>query len=183
MTSRGLVSSDRSFGVIGAGQRGTELVHQARACPNVEMAAFADVYNKRLEDACRLAPGAAPLRFPIPAEALIGMRAGLAIADITDASGQASLEAFYQGPAGGYRTRAEEDALTAKHRTDAADMQRARERKEDAWREVETRLRDSEYVARQRSRSFVDELARGVRVVRAHALAERDPRADHRPRT
>jgi len=47
------------LGVIGAGQRGTELVRQASACPNVEIAAFADVYTKRLEDARSLAPGAA----------------------------------------------------------------------------------------------------------------------------
>lgn len=55
-----LGANDRiRIGVIGAGQRGTELVHQARACANVEVAAFADVYNKRLEDACHLVPGAA----------------------------------------------------------------------------------------------------------------------------
>lgn len=47
------------MGVIGAGQRGIELVHQARACANVEVVAFADVYNKRLEETCHLVPGAA----------------------------------------------------------------------------------------------------------------------------
>ncbi|HEX5226797.1 MAG TPA: Gfo/Idh/MocA family oxidoreductase [Bryobacteraceae bacterium] len=55
-----LGASDRvRIGVIGAGQRGTELVHQAIACPNVEVAAFADVYTRRLDDALNLVPGAA----------------------------------------------------------------------------------------------------------------------------
>jgi predicted dehydrogenase len=55
-----LGANDRlRVGVIGAGQRGTELVHQVLACTNVEVAAFADVYNKRLEDARNLLAGAA----------------------------------------------------------------------------------------------------------------------------
>lgn len=55
-----LGANDRlRVGIIGAGQRGTELLHQALACSNVEIAAFADVYNRRLEDARHLAPGAA----------------------------------------------------------------------------------------------------------------------------
>ena len=55
-----LGANDRlRIGVIGAGQRGAELAHQALACPNVELAAFADVYTRRLEDARRLAPAAA----------------------------------------------------------------------------------------------------------------------------
>jgi len=55
-----LGANDRvRVGVIGAGQRGTELVHQAMACPNVEVAAFADVYNKRLDDVRKLVPAAA----------------------------------------------------------------------------------------------------------------------------
>src|SRR5579859_7094425 len=55
-----LGANDRlRVGVIGAGQRGAELVHQALACPNVEIAAFADIYRKRLEDARGLAPHAA----------------------------------------------------------------------------------------------------------------------------
>jgi predicted dehydrogenase len=55
-----LNANDRvRVGVIGAGQRGTELVHQALACPNVEIAALADVYSKRLDDARNLVPGAA----------------------------------------------------------------------------------------------------------------------------
>src|SRR5665213_1285851 len=60
-SSAGVLSAnDRvRIGVIGAGQRGTELVHQALACPNVEIAALADVYSKRLDDARNLIPGAA----------------------------------------------------------------------------------------------------------------------------
>jgi predicted dehydrogenase len=55
-----LGANDRvRIGVIGAGQRGTELVHHALACPNVELAAFADVYTKRLDDARKLVPAAA----------------------------------------------------------------------------------------------------------------------------
>ena len=38
-------------GVIGAGDRGTELLSQIRACPNTEVAAFADVYSRNLERA------------------------------------------------------------------------------------------------------------------------------------
>src|SRR5665213_3132628 len=60
-SSAGVLSAnDRvRIGVIGAGQRGTELVHQALACPNLEIAALADVYSKRLDDARNLIPGAA----------------------------------------------------------------------------------------------------------------------------
>lgn len=55
-----LGANDRlRIGVIGAGQRGTELVHQALACSNTEIAAFADVYSKRLDDAGHLVAGAA----------------------------------------------------------------------------------------------------------------------------
>lgn len=46
-------------GIIGVGDRGSELVHQAMACPNVEFAAFADIYTRRLENAKKLAPNAA----------------------------------------------------------------------------------------------------------------------------
>jgi predicted dehydrogenase len=55
-----LGANDRvRIGLIGAGQRGSELLHQAMACPNVEVAAFADVYSKRLDDARNRAPAAA----------------------------------------------------------------------------------------------------------------------------
>ena len=46
-------------GLIGAGDRGTELIHWALACPDIEFAAFADIYTRRLEDAKRLVPNAA----------------------------------------------------------------------------------------------------------------------------
>jgi predicted dehydrogenase len=60
-SSQGVLgANDRiRLGVIGAGDRGTELVHWALTCPNVEFVAFADVYTKRLSDAKRLVPGAA----------------------------------------------------------------------------------------------------------------------------
>src|SRR5580704_19539712 len=58
-----LGANDRiRIGVIGAGQRGSELLHQALACSNVEIAAFADVYTKRLDDARNRVPTAAIYR-------------------------------------------------------------------------------------------------------------------------
>jgi predicted dehydrogenase len=55
-----LGANDRvRVGIIGPGARGTELVHQALACPNVDFVAFADVYTRRLEDAKKLVPTAA----------------------------------------------------------------------------------------------------------------------------
>lgn len=54
-----LGANDRiRLGVIGAGDRGMELVNHARACSNVEIAAFADVYRKNLERAQGAVPGA-----------------------------------------------------------------------------------------------------------------------------
>src|SRR6476661_6298858 len=47
------------IGIIGAGDRGMELVNHIRACSNTEIAGFADVYAKRLETAAGVAPGAA----------------------------------------------------------------------------------------------------------------------------
>jgi predicted dehydrogenase len=47
------------IGIIGAGDRGMELVNHIRACSNTEIAGFADVYAKRLETASGTAPGAA----------------------------------------------------------------------------------------------------------------------------
>ena len=46
------------FGVIGVGERGTQLTREALACPNAECAGFADVYTRRLEDAKKLSPTA-----------------------------------------------------------------------------------------------------------------------------
>jgi predicted dehydrogenase len=45
-------------GIIGPGARGMEIVREAMSCPNVEFAAFADIYTKRLEDAKQAAPEA-----------------------------------------------------------------------------------------------------------------------------
>ena len=54
-----LGAADRiRVGVIGAGDRGAELVSQIRACTNVEIGAFADVYSRNLERAQRAAPSA-----------------------------------------------------------------------------------------------------------------------------
>jgi predicted dehydrogenase len=46
-------------GVIGAGDRGTQLAREALASPHTEIAAFADVYTRRLEEARQLASKAA----------------------------------------------------------------------------------------------------------------------------
>ncbi len=43
--------------VIGYGARGAELALQVQSCPNTELAAVADIYARRLEDAKRAAPG------------------------------------------------------------------------------------------------------------------------------
>jgi len=58
--ARALGASDRiRVGIIGVGDRGLELLNQIRVCDNVEIAAFADIYTKRLEKAASFAPGAA----------------------------------------------------------------------------------------------------------------------------
>ncbi len=46
-------------GFIGFGDRATELLNHVRACSNVEAVAFCDVYNKQLDRAKSLVPGAA----------------------------------------------------------------------------------------------------------------------------
>jgi predicted dehydrogenase len=52
-----LGANDRvRLGIIGTGARGVDLLRWASACPNVEVAALADIYAKSLEDAQRLAP-------------------------------------------------------------------------------------------------------------------------------
>lgn len=54
-----LGANDRiRLGIIGAGDRGMQLVREALACPNTEFVAFADIYTRRLEEARRLAPAA-----------------------------------------------------------------------------------------------------------------------------
>ncbi len=45
-------------GIIGPGARGMQLVREAMAQPNVEFAAFADIYTRRLEEARQVAPAA-----------------------------------------------------------------------------------------------------------------------------
>lgn len=58
-TGRVLSANDRlRVGIIGVGDRGTQLTREAMASPDVEIAAFADVYTRRLADAVKLAPGA-----------------------------------------------------------------------------------------------------------------------------
>src|ERR1700689_919304 len=56
-TGRVLGANDRvRIGVIGVGDRGTQLAREAIACPATELSAFADIYTRRLEDALKLAP-------------------------------------------------------------------------------------------------------------------------------
>jgi predicted dehydrogenase len=58
-----LGANDRiRFGIVGAGDRGLELVNQIRVSPNTEVAAFADIYTKRLEKAAAVVPGAKTFR-------------------------------------------------------------------------------------------------------------------------
>ena len=54
-----LGANDRiRLGIIGPGDRGTEILREALACENVECAGAADVYTKRLEDVKKIAPNA-----------------------------------------------------------------------------------------------------------------------------
>ena len=54
-----LGANDRiRVGLIGAGDRGMQLVREALTCPNAEVAAFADIYTRRLEDAKKVVPTA-----------------------------------------------------------------------------------------------------------------------------
>ncbi|MGI8741569.1 MAG: Gfo/Idh/MocA family protein [Bryobacteraceae bacterium] len=46
-------------GIIGIGDRGTEIARQAMSCNNVDFVAFADIYTRRLENARKMVPGAA----------------------------------------------------------------------------------------------------------------------------
>jgi predicted dehydrogenase len=46
------------IGVIGAGDRGKEILREAVGCANIECAGIADVYTKRLEEARSIAPAA-----------------------------------------------------------------------------------------------------------------------------
>lgn len=54
-----LGANDRiRLGIIGAGDRGIQLVREAVSLPGVEMAAFSDIYNRRLENAKKIIPTA-----------------------------------------------------------------------------------------------------------------------------
>ncbi len=56
---RVLGANDRiRLGIIGAGDRGSELMRLALECPGAEFAGVADIYTRRLEAAQRLAPQA-----------------------------------------------------------------------------------------------------------------------------
>ncbi len=58
-----LGANDRvRLGIIGTGARGVELLRWTSGCPNVEVAAMADIYAKSLEDAGRLVPEARAYR-------------------------------------------------------------------------------------------------------------------------
>jgi predicted dehydrogenase len=58
-TSSVLGANDRlRLGLIGAGDRGMQLVREAMTCPNAEVVAFADVYTRRLEEAKKTVPAA-----------------------------------------------------------------------------------------------------------------------------
>ncbi|MGQ9634480.1 MAG: Gfo/Idh/MocA family oxidoreductase [Bryobacteraceae bacterium] len=52
------------LGLIGAGERGIQLLREALACGGVEPAAVADIYTRRLETARAAAPGARLFRDP-----------------------------------------------------------------------------------------------------------------------
>jgi predicted dehydrogenase len=54
-----LGANDRiRLGLIGAGDRGMQLVREAITLPNAEVVAFADIYTKRLDDAKKAVPDA-----------------------------------------------------------------------------------------------------------------------------
>lgn len=54
-----LGANDRiRLGVIGAGARGQQIMREALACPNTEIAAVADVYRRRHEECRSFVPGA-----------------------------------------------------------------------------------------------------------------------------
>jgi predicted dehydrogenase len=56
--ARALAASDRvRVGMIGAGSRGQELLHQVLAQPDVQLVAIADVYKRRHEEVRQMAPG------------------------------------------------------------------------------------------------------------------------------
>src|SRR5271166_225188 len=59
--SRILGANERiRIGLIGAGSRGKEILRAALRCANIEAAAVADVYTRRLEETKHLVPGIKP---------------------------------------------------------------------------------------------------------------------------
>src|ERR1041385_779145 len=58
-TSTVLGANDRiRLGIIGPGDRGSQIMADALACPDTEFVGVADIYTRRLEDAKQLAPNA-----------------------------------------------------------------------------------------------------------------------------
>jgi predicted dehydrogenase len=58
-TSSVLGANERiRVGLIGAGDRGMQLVREAITCPNVDVAAFADIYTRRLDESKKTVPTA-----------------------------------------------------------------------------------------------------------------------------
>src|ERR1051325_387866 len=54
-----LGANDRvRIGIIGPGARGSEILREAVACPNVECVGAADIYTRRLEEVKQIAPNA-----------------------------------------------------------------------------------------------------------------------------
>src|SRR6266545_3617526 len=57
LASNVLGANDRiRLGIIGPGDRGSEILREALGCPNTELAGAADIYTKRLEAVQKLAP-------------------------------------------------------------------------------------------------------------------------------
>src|SRR6185437_8316063 len=55
--TRVLGANDRiRLGIIGIGDRGTQIAREAISCPNTDFVAFSDIYTLRLEYAKKLAP-------------------------------------------------------------------------------------------------------------------------------
>src|ERR1044071_7936583 len=58
-TSNAMAANERvRIGIIGPGARGSEILRDALACPNVECVGAADIYTRRLEEAKAIAPNA-----------------------------------------------------------------------------------------------------------------------------
>ncbi len=58
-TSNVMGANDRiRLGIIGCGDRGTQIMREAVACPNTEFVAVADIYTRRLEAAKKVLPNA-----------------------------------------------------------------------------------------------------------------------------